>query len=312
MFLVISNSIAKRRDGLVLVISTAGSDESELLRGLYDHGKAVESGDVDDPAFLLDWAEADGSLNPNDGPDVRRLMALQANPHAEEFDTLEHVERRWHEIPEHEWRRYFANQWVSVTADSWLPAGAWDACRFHGTRLDPNGGPVVIGVDVGLKHDSTAIVAAQERPDGRLAVEAKIWLPEQVTVDLSEIEAHLRHLHTRYNVTEIAYDPAFFQRSADVLADDGLAMVEVPQSAQRMMPAAQMAYEAICSRRIVHDASDLFSEQVTAAVPRSSGEGWRLSKGRSKRRIDAAIALVLAVQAASQRPVENKNPVFWW
>jgi phage terminase large subunit-like protein len=81
-----------------------------------------------------------------------------------------------------------------------------------------------------------------------------------------------------------------------------------------MVPACGTTYEVIVSGRLVHDGDPLFAEQVTAAVARTVGEGWRLSKGRSKRKIDAAIALVLAVHASTLNRVpariEHTSAVF--
>lgn len=308
VFLVISNSIAKRRDGLVLVISTAGSEDSELLRGLYDYGRSVQAGEVKDPQFLLDWCEADPELDPRDGPAVRRRMAMQANPHAEAFGLLEHIERRWHEIPEHEWIRYFANRWVTIAAESWLPDGAWRACADTSVDL-VDGADTWVGLDMALKHDTVAVVVGQHTPDGRMVVRHRAWLPDGDTVDVASVEAHLRDLHRRYRLVEVAYDPAYFQRSAEVLTDDGLPMVEFPQSAQRMVPACQIAYEWICAGRVVHDGSPVFCDQVESAAPRMTESGWRLSKGKSKRKIDAAVALVMMVARATER-AEVDDPVF--
>jgi phage terminase large subunit-like protein len=299
VFLVIANSLAKRRDGLVLVISTAGSEDAELLRGLYDHGKAVLAGELDDAGFLLDWAEADAALNPHDGPEVRRVMALQANPHAEQFGLLEHIERRWQEIPEHEWRRYFANQWVAIAAESWLPAGAWRACTSDLDLVD--GAQTWAAIDMALKHDTVAVVHGQWVGE-RLVVRHRAWMPpEGGIVDVASVEAHLRDLHRRFGLVEVAYDPAYFQRSAEALVDDGLPMVEFPQSAARMIPACQTAYELVGNGTIAHDGSPVFADQVTSAAPRQVGEGWRLSKGKSRRKIDAAIALVMLVDRAASR-----------
>lgn len=311
VFLVLSNSIAKRRDGLVLVISTAGSDDSELLRGLYDHGKRVLAGEIDDPAFLLDWAEADPADNPHDGPEVRRRMALAANPHAEMFGTLEHIERRWHEVPEHEWRRYFANQWVSIAQESWLPDGAWLNSTDATVEL-VDGAPTWVGVDMALKHDSVAVVTVQRTEDGRFVARHRAWIPDGDTIDVAAVEQHLRDLHRRFRVVEVAYDPAYFERSAQALADDGLVMVEFPQSAQRMVPACQTAYELICAGDVIHDGAPTFADQVMAAAPRSTGEGWRLSKGKAKRKIDAAIALVMALDRAArvEKPQIEPHIVF--
>ncbi len=307
VFLVISNSIAKRRDGLVLVISTAGSEDSELLRALYDYGRAVEAGEIDDPHFLLDWAEGDRALNPRDGPEVRAVLARQANPHVDLFGTLEHVERRWHEIAEHEWLRYFANRWVAIAAESWLPDGAWQACADASVGL-VDSADTWVGVDMALKHDTVAVVHGQWRGD-RLVVRHQAWLPNGNMVDVASVEAHLRGLHRRFRLVEVVYDPAFFQRSAEALADDGLPMVEFPQSAQRMVPACQTTYELVCGRRVVHDGSPVFADQVQSAAPRQTDNGWRLSKGKSKRKIDAAIALVMMAARAAARPDASLDPV---
>lgn len=299
VFLVITNSIAKRRDGLVLMISTAGSQDSELLRAKYDKGKAIEAGVVVDDSFLMDWAEADAALNPHDGPEVRAEMARQANPHVDQFGTLEFVERRWHETPEHEWRRYFGNQWWVPPLDSWLPIGAWTACEGAVT-ISPDL-PTWVGVDMALKHDSIACVVVQPQPDGRVFTQAKVWFPSGSTVDVAAVENHLRDLHRNLTLREVAYDPAYFERSAQVLADDGLPMVEFPQSASRMVPACQTAYELICTGVVVHDGDAVFADQVVSASPRETDGGWRLSKGKSKRKIDAAIALVMALSRAMWR-----------
>ena len=98
---------------------------------------------------------------------------------------------------------------------------------------------------------------------------------------------------------EFAYDPAYFQRSAEMLVDDGLPMVEFPQSRTRMIPACGNAFELIVNQRVAHDGSPQFTDQVLSAAQRMTDEGWRLSKGKSKRKIDAAIALCIALDRAT-------------
>lgn len=308
VFLVVSNSIAKRQDGIVLAISTAGSDDSELLRQLYDYGQRVQAGEVDDDGFLMDWAEASAKDDPSRGPAVRRRMAIAANPHAEQFGLLEHIERRWHEIPEHEWRRYFANQWVKVAAESWLPAGQWETCRREGVRVDRDSA-FVATVDMALKHDTASVRAVQRQGEVFVTESWAFVPPDGGTVDVAAIEQRLRDLHRSGNLTSTAYDPAFFERSAQALADEGLVMVEFPQSNSRMVPACQDAYRAIMAHQVVHDDGPVAAAQVTAAVPKPAGEGWRLSKGRTKHRIDAAITLVMGI-AEAQAPVEFPSYVY--
>jgi phage terminase large subunit-like protein len=194
-------------------------------------------------------------------------------------------------------RRWRLNQWVR-SQESWLPVGAWEQCRD--TRELSADLPVYVGIDMALKHDSIAVVIAQPQDDV-VVTRAHIWKPQDEGVDVAGVEAHLRALHTEYQVREFVYDPAYFQRSAEHLADDGLPMVEFPQSAARMIPACGNAYEMIINRKVTHDGSPTYTDQVLSAAQRMTDQGWRLSKGKSKRKIDACIALVMALDRATTR-----------
>lgn len=306
VFLVISNSIAKRRNGLVLAITTAGSDRDTLAGKMYDYGCQVRAKHTSDPAFLFDWAEGPSTLDPDDGPEVRARIARAANPHLDEFGTLPFVERRYHEIPKHEWLRYFGNRWVEGVVESWLPEGAFEAGRQAGRKIDRTR-PFVAGVDMALRHDTAAIVEAQTNDDGTVTVEAHIWVPHGESLDVELIEQHIRTLHRTGNLRACAYDPAWFERSAQALAADGVAMLEVPQSASRMVPACGHAYELIVAGKVVHDFDELATAQVIAAAPKASGEGWRLTKGRAKKKIDTAIAMVIAIDEATRTPAPSTS-----
>lgn len=300
-----------RIDPLVVGITTAGFNLESLLGRLYLYGLQVARGEVDDPSFGLWWWEAEQGLA-HDDP---RAWA-QANPNlAEGLIDLEDLVSlsKPGASTEFSFRRFRLNQWVRA-AESWLPSGAWEACEGE-PDFDPDL-PVWVGVDMALKHDSVAVVACQPQPhppddydaDGnviadsrQLFVQARIWLGPGAggsTIDVVEVENHLRELHRVLDLQAVAYDPAYFVRSAQVLEDDGLPMLEHPQSSARMVPAAQSAYRVICTRRLVHPGMPTFTDQVLSAATRQTDEGWRLSKGRAKRKMDAAIALAMAVHLA--------------
>jgi phage terminase large subunit-like protein len=166
-----------------------------------------------------------------------------------------------------------------------------------------------VGIDMALKHDSIGIVLAQPQEDGTVHLLPKIWHPDLDGIDIASIEAYLRELHLNYNVQEFAYDPAFFQRSAEILMDDGLPMLEFPQSPQRMVPACGVTYDYIVSNRVVHDGSPMFTDQVLSAAQRMTDGGWRLSKNKSRRKIDAAIAMCMAVDRATRRGTNTPTPM---
>jgi phage terminase large subunit-like protein len=158
-----------------------------------------------------------------------------------------------------------------------------------------------------LRHDTIAVVTVQQQ-DQVYVMDAKIWQPELEGVDVIDVELYLRELHNTYTVREFAYDPAFFQRSAEALSDDGLNMVEFGQSAARMIPACGNAYEMIINKKVVHDGSPTFTDQVLSAAQRMTDTGWRLSKGKSRRKIDACIAMVMALDRATSKPQTQATP----
>jgi hypothetical protein len=205
-------------------------------------------------------------------------------------------------VPAGERRRFYLNIPDAFSEQSWLPDGEWEKHREEGARVDRSR-PFSAGVDVALKRDTTALRLAQRRPDGTLVTEAQVWTPENGEhLDLMAVEQAIRVLHRTGNLSACAYDPAYFERSAQVLEDEGVAMLEFPQTHQRMVPACGHAFEMILAGQVVHDDDPVSAAQVTAAVPKVAGEAWRLSKGRTKAKIDSAIAMVMAVDVETTRP----------
>jgi phage terminase large subunit-like protein len=279
---------------MIIGITTAGFDLESLCGRLYNYGKSVAAGDVDDPAFGFYWWEAPADCSLDD-----RSAWYAANPNLPiGLMDEEDMETSIQQSGEAAVRRYRFNQWVRTSGECWLPKGAWESCTGS-VVFDPDE-PCFVGVDMALKHDSIAVVLAQPQGD-RIAVQARIWHPDIEGMDVAGVEEHLRQLHRDFNVVEFAYDPAFFQRSAEALFDDGLPMLEFPQNGQRMIPACGTTYELIVASKIIHDGSPMFTDQVLSAAQRMTDNGWRLSKGKSRRKIDACIAMVMAVDRASRK-----------
>ncbi len=225
---------------------------------------------------------------------------MQANPALKAgFLRMSAFETDLGITPEGHFRTFRLGQWVDGT-DSWLGASGravWEALVSPWEFVD--GAETWIGVDVGLKRDSTAVVAVQKRPDGRFHADCRLWLPAiDRPVDTTDVMAYLRELSDRYNVQAISFDPRFFDVPAKILEDEGLPVVEIPQSVERMTPAIGNLYEIIRSGGLTHDGTEPFAMQILNAVPRLNERGFTLAKGKSRGRIDAAIALALAIERA--------------
>ena len=201
--------------------------------------------------------------------------------------------------PEAHFRIFRLGQWVDGT-ESWLGSDGrklWDGLRdpFDFDLAEP----LWVGLDVGLKRDSTAVVTMQRRPDGRMHAKCKLWVPTgDDPVDVTDVMHHLRGLDSLYKVEEISYDPRFFDVPAKMLTDEGLPMIEIPQSLERMTPAVGSTFEMIKRGELSHDGDDAFTAQVLNAVPRFNERGFTLAKNKSRGRIDAAVVLCLASDRA--------------
>jgi phage terminase large subunit-like protein len=150
------------------------------------------------------------------------------------------------------------------------------------------------------------VVAVQYRPDGRLHAELRSWVPTvDEPVDVTDIMGYLRQLADRFKVGAISYDARFFDVPAKMLHDEGLPLVEVPQSVEHMTPAIGALYELLRNGGVTHGPDPLFAQQVLNAIVRLNERGFTLSKGKSRGRIDAAIALALAVDRAQHKRMRS-------
>lgn len=325
---VLANGVAKRADAWECIISTSGADpgvemgEPDTPLGkLYVKGKRLQAGEIRDDTFLFDWLEASDGYDLTTDQGILEALA-EVYPLEDRLFPIENLLSKHQELrdegKEYEFVRYFLNRWTSV-AESWLDDGAWATGDIGPFEFDPDQ-PVFVGVDSASKHDSHANLYAQwagtrtvqtdEGPVDKpvLRVKARIWERpkdekgrpiEGWKLPIAEVENDLREAHRKYNLDSVNYDPALFERSAQQLELEGLPMVEVPQSNARMVPATQATYELIVQDRLEHDGNPVLARHIASAVAvEVPNGGYRLKKAKVKAKMDAAIALVMAVDAA--------------
>lgn len=287
----------KRPLGLLIGIGTPGVDREN---DLYRLRTLVRSG-VELPGFSYTEFSAEPGHPVGD-----REQWHRANPSlAEGFLSESALETSLATSPEAEFRIFRLGQSDIEGVDGWLGsdgAALWSALERPYKLVQ--GGPAYVGVDVGIKRDSTSVVTVQYRADEptKLHAVCKLWIPtKEEPVDVTDVMEYLRKQCAIYKVGAVSYDPRFFDVPAKMLYDSGLPMVEIPQSVERMTQVIGATYEAILNGGITHDKDDGFTTQVLNAVPRFSERGFTLQKSKSRGRIDAAIALSLAVDRAQHK-----------
>lgn len=313
LFNVLTNGVAARRQPLVLMITTAGYDPETLCGRMHDHARKILSGEVVDPAFYAKiYAAPVEDVNLDDDAALRAAL-VAANPSfGVTVEWAFYADQRRKGAAN--FKRYYLNIWTGAETQ-WLPDGAWDECRGQPFDLDPTL-PTFVGVDASTKRDTTAVVVGQWLDDV-LRVKCKVWERpiepatgkpvEGWRLPLDEVERHLRDLHATYPLRAVAYDPAFVTWLALKLEDDGVPMVEIPQTDGRMKPPTQALYELVIDRRLQHDGDPMLARHVRNAVAKQVEGGQRLVK-RGGRPNDAAIALVMMTGEAMRReePEEAK------
>src|SRR6266496_4085550 len=292
------------RGGRMLTISTAGATQDSPLGLLRAKAHSLPGFSRDEDAKTNYARSEDGTfvlhewcLSADDDVDDLAVV-VKANPaswHTEE--TL----RRRHDSPSMtpwQWRRFACGIWTEGE-EPWLNPATWDALADPDMEIS-TGEPVWLGVDIGVRHDSTAVAIVAGRGGGKVAARAIIMRPPASgALPLETVEQTLRELCETYNVQQVAFDPWAFRRSAELLTSEGLPMVEFPQSPERMANASANLYQLIDSGQLVHDGDPYLRAHVVAGVTKETERGWRLVKDpKLSRPIDALIALAMAALPA--------------
>jgi phage terminase large subunit-like protein len=310
--LVLSNGRAKRNDAWELGISTAGWDMTSLLGKLYTHGRRMEAGEEDDPTFLFEWLEASKDFDLSD-PEQLREAIRSCNPGVGHWLNIENITEKYQTIPEHEFRRYFLNQWTSAP-ERWLPSEAWNACSD--AREVPADVPIVLGFDGSYSGDSTAIVGCTLEATPHLFVIDAWEKPEGATdwrVDIPDVEQTVRNVCASRDVKRIGCDPHRWQRSIAALEEEGLPVLVWPShSANFMSPACQEFERAVTGGQITHDGDERLERHIGNCHVKVDSRGPRITKDHkdSSRKIDLAVAAVIAHDLAMRHAQRPEAPTY--
>jgi phage terminase large subunit-like protein len=206
---------------------------------------------------------------------------------------------------------------------------AWRECADPGLRLDAfHGQECFIGLDLASRTDlaALALVFPRRDPDSGKATytvfaqcflndaavaEAKLpaypgWAMDGTLIvtpgnetDFGEIEEHIRQLARRFRVQSIGFDPWQSTQMAQRLGAEGLQVAEFRATTQNFSPAVIELDAAMRSGRLRHDGNPALEWCVGNVVGKMDRRGNLYpTKARPETKIDAAVALMMAVGRA--------------
>lgn len=163
----------------------------------------------------------------------------------------------------------------------------------------------MLGFDRSFSGDCTALVAVTVSGAPHVELVALWEAPEGARdwrVPILEVEQAIRDACRRFRVRAIVADPFRWARSLELPEGEGLPVEEFPQTPARMTPATSRTFEAVVNRALTHSGDPRLARHLANAVLREDPRGARLAKEHkhSKRRIDAAVAAVMALHRASE------------
>ncbi|MEU1881882.1 terminase TerL endonuclease subunit [Streptosporangium sp. NPDC020072] len=218
--------------------------------------------------------------------DINRIIKEIRNPATEEADA----------------RRYFLNQVVSGS-DQWMDKAAWDACKDVNDPIRPKD-QIAIGFDGSIRDDATSLVGCRLR-DGKLFL-LGIWEKPETDddweVDVLEVDATLAEAFKTYRVEWVYADPAFWQDIVGRWAaehGDKKVFEFWTNKDTRMSQAIERFHTATVTGQLKHDGNGTIARHVLNARKRLVRAGTLIRKEapRSRKKIDAAVAAILAYEA---------------
>lgn len=262
---------------------------------LYDHKQAPPDTDLRDEVSLragLRVAYGDATWI-----DLDRILAEVYDPATHPADA----------------RRFYLNQIVAAE-DAWVAPAEWDACA-DATLILQAGDEVTLGFDGSRTDDSTCLVACRVT-DGALFLLHAQQAPADARkvgweVDREQVDAHVRLAFDRYDVQGFYSDVHPWESYVDAWSRDfgsGLALKASDRSAvgydmrsrlQLFTRAAEAFASAVEDGEALHDGNAVLREHIHNARRRPNRFGVSFGKEHreSSRKVDAAVAAVLARQA---------------
>lgn len=282
-----------RPESLVVAITTAGGNTDTLLGRLYEHGRRVAAGEIDDPQFGFWWWEAGQDDDPTD-PSVWR----KANPNLAEglldVTDFEAAISAAGSSGFAGFQRYRLNQWVRLAGEDFISPHHW--AEAQRSKPIPLGAQVTAGFDGSVSGDATALVMCDVNT-GTMSV-AAVWEPDpsdpEWTVDRADVHAAVERMFNDYDVRMLWCDPSFYEPDVLEWSRRWKRRVErIPPTNHRMAPLAQQFVADVVDKAIGGDGDPRLTRHVLNAVATESGS-FRKEKKASPRKVDLLAAAILA------------------
>lgn len=280
------NGTASRHNGIVIGLTTAGDDTSELLIDLYATADAAP-----ERFGYFIWEAPEARVPADDETLGRYLMAASPGLAAGRLD-LETAISDVRGMAEADVIRYRLNRFTA-SSDTFISASLWAANRRPAGATFPAGRPIFAidrTPDWGFASIHATIKTGDTTSAELVASIAKPSLTQlvNVCVDLA-----------RHQPVTFAMDGYALRDLGAELKKRGLPVWIATQG--DVMSGSAMLYAKLAAGHLAHAGDELMTLQVPRTVRKNVGDGFRISRKDSSIEIDGVMSLALGVLAAETR-----------
>ena len=324
----------QRSQALMTIITTAGFDTESPCYREYEYCKNILTGDATNERYFVMIRELDPGDNEHDPANWIKSNPLRAcTPEGLAKLREQHDEAHGSRNPAkiRSWRVKNLNIWVHGSEASYMGdyMGLWDGLavsRDEFARLTKDL-PCLVGIDLSKRIDLTADGHVFALPDGRVAVCAMGFMPEEsiarhistdkreyrewvadgwmistpgAITDYNRVQTHIQdmELERGWKPHEIGFDPYNATHFATEMQDDGYTCVEIRQGVQTLSEPTKLFRDLVVDGKLVHDGSPLLRWCVANAVQQQdSNENIKITKKNASdtKRIDLLAAILNAL-----------------
>ena len=263
----------QQKNSLIFAITTAGSEESVLLKRLYEQAQGGAQG-----LGAMIWeAPPDAKV---DDPDALR----QANPAlAEGRMSLEQTLQEVAVLPESDAIRYKLNRFVA-SEHPYLPQGAWKQLDKVGLPTQP----VKVVADIAPSWSAFTIACAWNEGDVvNTRVLASVVRPtyQQALDLLLKVLEQVPH-------TEVGLSAFWGSAMLGALKERGIRTYKIVRRDDLSAP--PLVYEAVITGKLRHNHLPLLDFQMERLARKEEGQDYRLTRPNTSVEIDTAMATIFA------------------
>lgn len=260
---VLETATGARLQSLLFGITTAGFNKEGICYELRDYTIKVLRGQVEDDTFFGIIFTLDSDDDPFD-----EKVWQKANPGlgiCKRWDDLRRLAKKAREqvSARHNFFTKHMNLWVTAES-AWMDMMKWDQSDYIAPQHELKTYPLWVGVDLSNKIDICSAVKVWQANNGHVHADFKFWLPEgrlercsrQMAelyrkwaeldkliltdgdvIDHGQIKEELQAWVAGESLREIGFDPWSATQFSLALAEEGLPLVEVPQTVRNFSEA---------------------------------------------------------------------------